>query len=228
MSYKADLPVANRPNPLDAGLLARAAFDNLVRWVCDGTPPPPSRVPRVIEGTAVTRADALDAMPDIPGATLPDADVLPALRVIDLGPDADKGVARWPAQTAEAYPDLVSAVDADGNEVAGVRLPALAVPLGTHTGWNPRRPAGALPATLYARCGSFWPFARTEEERLRSGDPRPSLAERYEGRDDYLAKVDAVVAALVADRLLLADDAPTATRAAARLWDELAAETGSS
>jgi hypothetical protein len=117
----------------------------------------------------------------------------------------------------------VSAVDADGNDVAGIRLPQVAVPVGTFTGWNPRRPAGGLPATLYARCGSFWPFARTEAERLASGDPRPSIAERYRDRDDYAARVGDAVAELVGERVLRPDDATAAVDAALTLYDEVMA-----
>lgn len=221
LGYTVGLPVSNHPNPLNPAGLARAAWANLVRWVRDGTPPPPSRVPRLADGTATTRAAAIAALPAIPGAVLPDLDALPAVRSIDLGPDADKGVGRWPAVVGDPLPDLVSALDADGNEIAGVRAPTLAVPLGTHTGWNPRRPVDGLPPTLYARAGSFWPFARTEEERRRIGDPRPSIAERYADRDDYLARVGDAADSLVAEGLLLADDVDAATRAAAALWDDV-------
>ena len=160
-----------------------------------------------------------------PDAVLPDLEALPSVRLIDLGPDADKGVGRWPAVVGEPLPDLVSALDADGNEVAGVRTPTLAVPLGTHSGWNPRRPVDGLPATLYARAGSFWPFARTEAERLKAGDPRPSIAERYADRDDYLARIAEAAAELVAAGLLRAEDAASGGEAAARLWDDLMSDT---
>jgi hypothetical protein len=80
MSYKTGLPIANPPNPLDAGLLALAAFENLVAWACDGVEPPPSRLPRVTDGSATTRASALAAMPAVPHATLADPGALPWLR----------------------------------------------------------------------------------------------------------------------------------------------------
>ena len=98
------------------------------------------------------------------------------------------------------YDTKVCAVDADGNEVAGIRLPPIAVPLGTYTGWNVYR---AQPCELCDRDGSLIPFARTRTEREAAGDPRPSLEERYGGRDSYVARVEATAAALVADRLLL-------------------------
>jgi len=97
----------------------------------------------------------------------------------------------------------VCAVDADGNEIAGIRLPPIAVPLATHTGWN----VWAQPDELADRDGSFIVFARTEKEREAAGDPRPSLEERYGSREAYVAKVKGVAEVLVAERLLLPSDA---------------------
>src|SRR5262249_14738212 len=96
------------------------------------------------------------------------------------------------------------AVDADGNEIAGIRLPPIAVPLGTHTGWNVYR---EQPGELADRDGSFIAFARTRQEREAADDPRPSLEERFGSREAYVAKVSAAAEALVAERLLLPTDA---------------------
>jgi hypothetical protein len=100
----------------------------------------------------------------------------------------------------------VCQVDADGNELAGVRLPEVAVPLATLTGWNLYRepyPAGELAD----RDGSRLALAADARERQALGDPRASVAERYRDADDYEGRVRAVVEALVARRLLLPDDA---------------------
>jgi hypothetical protein len=113
------------------------------------------------------------------------------------------------------YETFVSAVDADGNEVAGILLPPIAVPLGTHTGWNVYR---AQPLELADRDGSLIPFARDRAEREAADDIRPSLAERYGSRDAYVAKVEAAAAELVHERLLLPEDA-AAFVAAARQCD---------
>jgi len=83
-------------------------------------------------------------------------------------------------------------------------LPSIAVPLGTYTGWNVYR---AHPCELCDRDGSLMPFARTTSGREATGDPRPSLEERYGSRDIYVARVEAATAALVAGRLLLPADA---------------------
>ena len=105
---------------------------------------------------------------------------------------------------SNAYGTRVSAVDADGNEVAGLRLPPIAVPLATHTGWNVYK---SEPGELCDRDGSYIPFAKTKAGREAAGDPRPSLEERYGARSAYVAKVKAAADALVAERLLLPADA---------------------
>jgi hypothetical protein len=102
-------------------------------------------------------------------------------------------------------------VDADGNEVAGIRLPPIAVPLATYTGWNVYT---AQPGELADRDGSRIPFARTRAERDAADDPRPSLEERYGNREAYVARVEAAAAALVAERLLLPMDAEAFVAAA--------------
>jgi len=110
-----------------------------------------------------------------------------------------------------AYQTFVAAVDSDGNETVGIRLPQVAVPLGTHTGWNVYR---AQPGELADRDGSFVAFAGTRAEREAADDPRPSLEERYGSRDAYVAKVKVAAAVLVAERLLLPDDAAAFVAAA--------------
>ena len=119
-----------------------------------------------------------------------------------IGPGVD-----WvspPATFEKTYAVRVPQVDGDGNEVAGIRLPTLAVPLGTYTGWNVYR---AFPSELCDRDGTYLPFARTRAEREGKGDSRPSLAERYASKDDYQAKVKVAAEALVKQRLLLEKDA---------------------
>ena len=119
---------------------------------------------------------------------------------------------------SQFYETFVSAVDGDGNEISGIRLPPIAVPLATYTGWNVYR---AQPCELCDRDGSRIPFARTRAEREMTDDPRPSLEERYGSREAYVARVKEAAAALVAERLLLPADAE-AFVAAARECDGFA------
>jgi hypothetical protein len=193
-------PCVNPRNPHSATPALRALFVALEEWVTKGTAPPPSRAPRIVDGTAVT-AESIE-MPAVPGfATAPGANqIVPPVDWIDP-----------PARIDNVYGARVCAVDTDGNEVAGIRLPPIAVPLGAHTGWNVYR---AQPGELADRDGSFIPFARTRTEREAAGDPRPSLAERYGSREAYVAKIEAAAAALVAERLLLPADAAAYVTAA--------------
>ena len=193
-------PCLNPRNPTSATPALRALFLALEEWVREDRPPPPSRVPRIADGTAVP-AESVH-MPRVKGfAHPPGANrILPPTDWVDPAPREDL-----------AYGTLVSAVDADGNELAGIRLPAIAVPLGTHAGWNLYR---AEPCELCDRDGSLLPFAKSRAEREASDDPRPSLEERYGSRETYVAKVKAAAAALLAERLLLPGDAEAYVRAA--------------
>jgi hypothetical protein len=101
----------------------------------------------------------------------------------------------------------VPAFDKDGNGIGGIRLPELEAPLGTYQGWNPRQAEFGAPDYLARFDGSFWAFATTEAQRRAAGDPRPSIEERYSSKADYFNKVRAATTKLVAQRLLLREDA---------------------
>lgn len=198
---------ANPTSLIDYRPLYRCTLMNLVSWIADGVEPPPSAVPRHGDGTAASRRDVLAELSGIPTMTLPAPDTLPELRALDLGPDSENGIGRYPATAfGDPYPSVVSAVDDDGNEVAGVRMPDVAVPVATSTGFNPRHDEIGGPGQIIEYYGSSVPFARTAEQRAETGDPRPSLAERYADIDDYLAKVRLAAEELVGQRLLLAGD----------------------
>ena len=171
-------------NAVDYAPLMRAALANLDAWVTAGVEPPPSVVPRLADGTAIHHEQVFDAYRALPGATIPDTDILPRLRRFDLGPEAAQGVGRYPATPGDLYPAFVSAVDADGNELGGLRMPDVAVPIATYTGWNPRHLVTGGPGQIIPMQGSTLPFARTLAEREASGDRRLSVAERYRGRED--------------------------------------------
>ena len=180
-------------NPLNRSLLV--ALD---QWATQGIPPPDSRVPRSGDGTLARPApQAETGFPAIPGVRHPER--VNELSVMDYSQQPPTPV------PGEAYRVLVPKVDADGNELAGIRLPAISVPLGTHTGWN-LRGAGFSPGALML-VGSYFPFAATKEERQANRDPRPSLEERYPSHDAYVVAVSRAAAELQEARLLLAEDA---------------------
>jgi hypothetical protein len=199
---------ANPTNPHSPTPALRALVVSLEQWVTKGVAPPPSRVPSVAAGTAVEYAAA--RMPQIKGMALAPGGNLIGPPVDWINPPGTVTEAR--AVLGEAfYGTRVSAVDGDGNEVAGIRLPPIAVPLATHTGWNVYK---AQPGELCDRDGSYIPFAKTKAEREAAADPRPSIEERYGSRAAYVAKVKAAAAALTAERLLLPADAAAYVAAA--------------
>ena len=87
-------------------------------------------------------------------------------------------ITRQPPLVKQVLPTLVPKVDADGNDVGGVPSVLRQAPLGTYTGWNVTA-AGFDKGRICLLNGSFIPFAKTKAERIASGDPRPSLEERY-------------------------------------------------
>ncbi len=214
----------NRFNITHYGPLFRAALINLERWVCDGVEPPPSLVPRVADGTAVTRASVVDVFRAFPTAAIPDSARLWTLPRLDVG--SERGVmTTLPPATGERYPTLVSAVDVDGNEVAGIRLPDISVPLATHMGWNPRHPESGGMGQNMQLIGSTVSFAVSAAERATTGDPRPSIEERYASRDAFLQRVRAEGEQLAARGYMLAEDVEVVLKNAADRWDGLVPTT---
>ncbi|MGE3913973.1 MAG: alpha/beta hydrolase domain-containing protein, partial [Chloroflexota bacterium] len=193
-------------NAVDYSPLTRAALLNLDAWVSEGVEPPVPIVPRIGDGTAVRHDAVLEQFRAIPGATVPDGTRLLSVFRTGLGPEADQGVATLPVTLGERYQNVVSQVDADLNEVGGIRLPDLTVPLASFTGWNPRASETGGSGQILSMQGSTLPFPSTRAERERTGDPRPSIEERYRDRDDYLAQVRAAAERLVEQRYLLAED----------------------
>ena len=118
-------------------------------------------------------------------------------------------------------PLLVTQVDADGNELSGIRLPNVAVPLATYTGWNFRSPSIGLPDEVLPLTGSFIPFPVTKAAREAAHDPRPSIEERYGSRERYRALVTDAAAKLVQERYLRGEDAPVVVERALATWDDI-------
>ncbi|MBM3223078.1 MAG: hypothetical protein FJZ47_04650 [Candidatus Tectomicrobia bacterium] len=191
-------------NPHSPSAALRALFVALDQWVTAGIEPPASHVPTIAAGTLV--APSALAFPKIPGVQAP-------MRTNTIAVLDD-----WihPPRTPEkTYTALVAQVDTDGNEVAGIRLPGIAVPVATYSGWNFYKTPG-LEGELCDRDGSYIPFARTKAERLATGDPRLSLEERYGDHATYVQHVSAVVRDLLQARLLLPEDATRFVTAAAQ------------
>lgn len=212
-------PVARYPGtPVNFRLALRALFFAMDDWLRDGMPPPPSCHPTIADGTLVTGAQARAQWPAVPGAEFPPAPR--ASREYEYGPRWAQGIIdREPPGEGHVYPARVAALDADGHERAGVLLPEVAVPLATYTGWNYRHPDRGAPAALASILGSYFPLPATAAAAAASGDPRTPIAARYAGREDFLARVRAATEALIARRLLLAEDLAAVLDRAAAQWE---------
>jgi hypothetical protein len=203
-------------NPLDYRPVVRSLFAAMDRWVTKEVAPPPSRYPRIADGTLVPRERG--GWPAIPGYQFPPPQLI-AYR-LDFGPNWSRGlVENEPPRIGRPFVVRVPAVDADGNDRAGVRVPDLVVPLATHFGWNYRDASVGAPEHLAGEIGSYIPFARTRAEREKTGDPRLSIEERYPSKDAYLGKVTTAAKDLVTQGYLLARDVPDVMKRASAHWD---------
>ena len=213
-------------NFVDYRPLMRAALVHLDNWVTHDHEPPANRYPNHADGTITETAKLADTFRALPGVEFPT--YLKTMRVLDFGPDRAVPT-QIPPVVGDAYPSLVSAVDADGNEVGGVRLPSVSVPLATYAGWNVRHAdiggAGQVLAPGGTVVGCAIPFAVTRAERLAANDPRASIEERYASRDEYLARVRDAANQLVAEGYLLAEDVATVVGHGADQYDAIVGST---
>lgn len=204
-------------NPLDYRWPMRRLLVAMNRWITDGTTPPPSAYPRIDNGTLVP-PDKLTfpALPSVNVARTPHK-----AYHADYGPEfITKGIVSIePPKVGAAFPILVPQVDADGNELAGIRVPELSVPVATYTGWNLFNERSGPTNVVSSMQGSFIPLAPTREERTRARDPRPSVEERYPSRSAYLGQISKAAAALVEQGYLLDADVPRIVEQAGTRWD---------
>ena len=212
------LTCQQQPNPNPHNWTMRALLTHLAAWVKDGTEPPPSSRPTIAAGNLVAPDQV--HLPHIPansygGVTRPAvkfvADNDP-LHVQDYGDaynvaDASGIISGDPPKLSTGrYGNLVAQVDADGNDLGGIRDVFVAVPIGTYTGWNLFN-KNFFEDGFCTLSGSFIPFAPTRQERLTIGDSRPSIEERYPTKEAYVAAFKKAANDLVAQRFLLGDDA---------------------
>ena len=194
-------PLANPVNTSPAILALRLAMH---RWVTEGLAPPPSVHPKLSDSTLVPVAEV--RWPKVPGMASPNT-VKAGGRVRNPQlPGAGEGA---------ELPLLVPQVDADGNDLGGIRMPDVAVPLGTATGWVFRPVAFGSPHEFYLLRGAWVPFAKTKN----ANDPRPSLADRYASKDAYLDQVKAAVQKLIEQRFLTTTDLEPQLKQASDRWD---------
>ena len=205
--------------PLQIRFFWRAMIANMDAWVRSGTAPPPSKYPTIAAHTLVPLGKL--SFPHIPGVNVPN-DANGAYR-LDFGAHWKDGIiTTQPPRVGKAFPVLVPQVDPVGNELGGIHLPEISVPLATYTGWNLRDPSIGAPTQRLPFEGSFIPFAKTAAARAATGDPRKSIGERYAGREDYLTRFAEAIDELVKQRWILPEDGSALLERGAKEWDLLA------
>jgi len=183
-------------NPLNAGPPARALLVALDGWISNSTLPPASRYPSRSDGTLVSPAIDDVGFPRLPGFAYTSRLARPTVIKSE----------EMPPTKGATYPVFVPKTDADGRDIAGLRLPTLEAPAATHTGWNLRK-AGFGEGELCDNNGAMISFAMTREQRLKNNDPRLSMAERYPNEGDRAGAIAKAAQQLIRDRLLLEEDA---------------------
>jgi hypothetical protein len=200
-------------NPSPSAPMYRALQQSFAAWVMKDSPMPANQYPSMAAGTLVKPTAAAMGFPKIPGKPQPDNLIHPIIDY-DLGPQFNyrdqSGVATQIPVVKGTFPQLVPRVDTDGNEVAGIKSPLQAAPLGSYLGWNVIS-SGVFKGQLCNNNGTtvagYIPFAVTKAERVASGDPRLSIEERYHSHEGYVKAVREAAAKLVKDRYLLQADA---------------------
>jgi hypothetical protein len=210
-------------NPVSHTETVNALRVHFRNWVMRGVEPPPSRWPRLADGTLVAANKTAMGFPALPGLrpTLPEPDFIMPVIDYDWGalfnPVDGSGVAgNAPPPIRQALPMYAPKVDADGNELGGVPVVLLDAPLGSYLGWNITAD-GARPFHAGQICnyvGGMVPFARTAQERRAANDTRLSLQERYGDHAGYVAAVRKATVKAQADGFLLPQDAEALIRAA--------------
>jgi hypothetical protein len=193
-------------NPISYGSILRALIVALLRWVDDGVEPPPSCFPSRRDALLVDSDPASSGFPAIPGVLY--TGLKNELRLMDH--------TCQPPREGPGYPVYVVRVGSDANPLAGIRHPLLTAALATHAGWNLRAP-GYGEGELYSVIGSMIPFALTE--KMRDGDSRASLEERYGSHGEWVRQLEAAAERLVASRYFLAEDAERLLAHVGDSWD---------
>jgi len=193
-------------NPADYRPLLRALLVALDLWCREGKAPPPSRYPTIEAGTLVDWSQASTSFPRIPGARYPDVIQQPSW--LDFGkrwPD-EAIIDRLPPRRRGDYRVLVPRCGEDGNELDCLLPPEVAVPIATYTGWSLRNREAGAENDLVGLNGCYLLLPDSDQERLRTHDPRPSLESRYGRLAVYRKTLKQTCRAMVRQGYLLQED----------------------
>jgi Alpha/beta hydrolase domain len=204
------------PNPNPVRWFWRALLVAMDDWVRDGKAPPENRYPKLADRTLVRRNEV--KFPKMRGIALPER-VHEALR-LDFGPQwKNRIITKQPPGVGKPFLVFVPQVDKDGNDLGGVRLPQLDVPLATYTGWNLRDPRTGMAAERVSFLGSWFPFAKIRYTAEEAGDSRPPIDERYQSREEYLQKLSDAASKLGDEHFLLREDVDALVKRGGDEWD---------
>lgn len=198
-----------RGNPVNPNPAILALRHAMHRWVVEGVEPPDSVVPRFRDGTLVNIGSI--EFPKMPGVDSPSG--------VSAGGRVANPLLRDGGGAGRGLPLVVPRVDADGHDLGGIRMPEVAVPLGTALGWVFRPQITGAPHELYLLRGAWIPFARLRDGRDLKVDSRASIEERYESRSIYLQRIESAARGLMERRLLLEEDVEAQVRLAGERWD---------
>ncbi len=201
----------NPSSPVAYTWALRALLEDMDAWVKEGKQPPASQYDKIAQDNLVTMGAI--QFPKIPGVAFPTI----GHRAYNLDFSTE------PPKVLSTLPLLLPQVDRDGNDTGGIRMPEVAVPLATYTGWNLRAASIGSPDELFSMQGSFLPFPATRAEREAKHDPRLSIEERYANKQEYMDKVTAAARQLAASGYLLEKDIPKVVEHSATEWDYVTA-----
>ncbi len=215
-TYTATLPptgaCAYPANPNPETQTNNALQADFIAFLTQGTPMPPSTYPTLASGQLVTPTTAAQSFPHIPNYPYGGL-ALNHPEKFGFGPRIDyfdeSGIITNQPPTVQAVlPELVPALNKDGNETSGVPSVLLQAPLATYSGWN-NYAATAFKGQQCSLSGSSFPLQETKVARLAAKDPRASLEERYGTHTGYVCVVTTAANSAVASRFLLSADAAT-------------------
>ena len=218
-SIRGNLPF----NAVNQTPILRGCLSNMNDWIKGKNTPPPSSHPRHDDGSAIETKNVIQKFSTIPGIRLPDS-LLNPIR-LDYGDEQHLGrTTKLPPEQGETYPAFVSDVDETLNEIAGIRLPDISVPVSTNTGWNTRHPSigndGLLIGITGGLAGWTVPLPATENEKAKTGDSRPSIESLYDSKVSYMIKVKNATQKLIDERYILEEDFQNILDIAEKKYDD--------
>lgn len=209
-----------QPRPASAGQLpsnpnmwspiADSLLQALVEWVEGGSLPPPSKYPRIADGTLVHShlnggSINANAWHPLPGYDHPKE--MYKVAFADYGSHFlnDGIIDKLPLSADQYYEPMVPAIGANNNDLpdSTVLPPLTSVPLATFVPWNLRSIASGAPTELARLSGGYIPFSKTTAEAVASNDRRPPINELYKNFEDYLMQYEAATDRLIQQGYLL-------------------------